>query len=363
MEETQIEQIEFDIKREFLSEASELIEEIESALLILESDPHDDKNHALIFRLVHTIKGSSFAAGFDLLAHFAHSFESLLGHIRSGTIIANEAVIDVLLKSNDTIKIFVSKLKEDYSFHLDTSSVKNLIDKILDKHIPSASSEKEKKQLSGFQTFEPEKETKEEIDSAENSGFVKHSLSRKCSALIVDDDMDILDVLKIIAEDENMTCYTASNAISALEIFEAKDIDVIISDLRMPNMDGHSFISKIRNKNKDIPIMMISGHAERSDVVSFIKHGIYDFIEKPFSSDIILHSMRNGIRVKRMREGVLNLASLNFKTYMAMSRCAASLQILQELQGEEKEKFLAHQQKIVAMLDEIAEMTNMILDL
>ncbi len=71
----------------------------------------------------------------------------------------------------------------------------------------------------------------------------------------------------------------------ALTQFEAANFDVVLSDWNMPNMDGLTFLQKVRETNKDVPFIMITTEAERARVVTAIQAGVTDYLVKPFTPD------------------------------------------------------------------------------
>ncbi len=79
----------------------------------------------------------------------------------------------------------------------------------------------------------------------------------------------------------------AEDGRQALEIFESTSFDVILSDWNMPEMDGLEFLKEIRQRNRDIPFIMITTEAERMRVVTAIQAGCSDYLVKPFTPDIL----------------------------------------------------------------------------
>ncbi len=79
----------------------------------------------------------------------------------------------------------------------------------------------------------------------------------------------------------------AEDGRQALEIFESTSFDVILSDWNMPEMDGLEFLKEIRQRNKEIPFIMITTEAERMRVVTAIQAGCSDYLVKPFTPDIL----------------------------------------------------------------------------
>ena len=105
--------------------------------------------------------------------------------------------------------------------------------------------------------------------------------------LIVDDENDICYLISEILKDEFFICETANNSNEALSIFEKFNPELIILDVWLGNsdLDGIELLSKFKDLNPLIPIIIISGHGTVDMAVNAIKNGAYDFIEKPFNSD------------------------------------------------------------------------------
>ena len=88
-------------KDTFREEAYELLASLEDNLLELESNPNDKEIISTVFRIMHTIKGSSAMFGFDLISSFTHEIESIMDEVRSGKIMINDQLINLVLKSKD----------------------------------------------------------------------------------------------------------------------------------------------------------------------------------------------------------------------------------------------------------------------
>jgi two-component system chemotaxis sensor kinase CheA len=121
-----------EINNEFITEAKEHLDIIESELLVLEKsiDQADPDRIAKIFRSMHTVKGASTFLGFDRICELSHIMETLLGMIRSGTISVEEKYIDALLAGTDILDNMVDNLKNsnNYDIHEIKDRIKNLID-------------------------------------------------------------------------------------------------------------------------------------------------------------------------------------------------------------------------------------------
>ncbi len=77
----------------------------------------------------------------------------------------------------------------------------------------------------------------------------------------------------------------AEDGVQALELFMVANFDIVLSDWNMPNMDGLQLLKEIRQRNKDIPVIMITTEAERARVVTAIQAGVSDYLVKPFTPD------------------------------------------------------------------------------
>lgn len=91
-------------KEAFREEAFELLGELENSLLLLEEEPDDSETLSSVFRIMHTIKGSSAMFGFDKISLFTHEVENVMDLLRSGKLLVNKNIIDLTLESRDIIK-------------------------------------------------------------------------------------------------------------------------------------------------------------------------------------------------------------------------------------------------------------------
>lgn len=114
--------------------------------------------------------------------------------------------------------------------------------------------------------------------------------------LIVDDEHDIIEVVKRYLEKEGHTIHIAHNGIEALTIFERNPIDLIITDIMMPQMDGYEFMDEVLQHNEHIPFMFISAKTQESDKIYSLTLGADDFITKPFSPRELTLRVKNLLR-------------------------------------------------------------------
>jgi DNA-binding NtrC family response regulator len=99
--------------------------------------------------------------------------------------------------------------------------------------------------------------------------------------LIIDDEKDNTEIIKDILEDVNYTTVLARSSIEAKAIVAVNSFDLILLDVWMPGQDGISLLSEWYSEGFSTPIVMMSGHAEPSDIVKAMKLGATDFLKKP----------------------------------------------------------------------------------
>ena len=116
--------------------------------------------------------------------------------------------------------------------------------------------------------------------------------------LIVDDDPDIRDVLKLTLEEENYTILEAENGEEALKIIANKPLDLVLIDYKMPIMDGREVIKKIKSDLllRHLPIIMVTGKGELEDKIEGLDAGADDYITKPFEPEELLARIRMTLR-------------------------------------------------------------------
>jgi len=131
----------------------------------------------------------------------------------------------------------------------------------------------------------------------------------KATIMVVDDEESIVDSLSGILEDEGHQVVTASSGESALKKFPETSPDIVLLDVWMPGIDGIETLKNLKKKNKDVCVIMISGHSNIDTAVHAIKHGAYDFLEKPLSLDKVLILTRRALEKRRLEKENIALRS------------------------------------------------------
>ncbi len=114
--------------------------------------------------------------------------------------------------------------------------------------------------------------------------------------LIVDDDANVRDSIGGVLRDEGFQVETAGNGSEAISKLGATDPRLVLLDVWMPEMDGIQLLQELRSARSDLPVIVVSGHGNVETAVKATKLGAVDFIEKPFSIDGLLGSIRRALR-------------------------------------------------------------------
>jgi DNA-binding NtrC family response regulator len=113
--------------------------------------------------------------------------------------------------------------------------------------------------------------------------------------LVIDDERSIRNTLKEVLEYENHQVEVAADGLEGLDIFKKGGFEVVLCDIKMPNMDGMEVLEKLYEISPDVPVVMISGHGNIDTAVEAIKKGAFDFIEKPLDLNRLLITIRNSL--------------------------------------------------------------------
>ena len=144
---------------------------------------------------------------------------------------------------------------------------------------------------------------------------------QQARVLLVDDDPALLQALPqaLRLRMGGVTVETADSAAAALDRIAARDYDAIVTDIKMPGMDGLGLLAEIRGRQPDTPTLMITGHGEYDLALRCLRGGAYDFIQKPIDRDHFVASLHRAIRAHAMNRLVKDRQS-------ALERCASELQ-------------------------------------
>lgn len=121
--------------------------------------------------------------------------------------------------------------------------------------------------------------------------------------LIVDDDDDTIELLKIHLSKEPYQIFYAKSAAEGLDILSENDIQVVLSDLHMPAVDGSHFLYEVRKTFPQVVRLVISGNTDANEILDAVNAGhIYSFIQKPWKKESLIVTISNGLEKQRMSQ-------------------------------------------------------------
>ena len=135
--------------------------------------------------------------------------------------------------------------------------------------------------------------------------------------LIVDDNVDIRNILNELILDAGYKTRIAANYNQALSEIDKKMPDVAILDVKLDkgDNDGIELLSHIKAKNKDVPVIIITGHANVEMAVNSLKHGAFEFIEKPFDQTRLLNFIKRAVENLKLKSQNKEYESKLFSSY------------------------------------------------
>ena len=127
--------------------------------------------------------------------------------------------------------------------------------------------------------------------------------------LVVDDENGPRQALRMLLK-EDYTVHMASGVQAALEVLKQEKIDLIITDIRMPNQTGLDLLREVKRGYPDIQVIMLTGYGQLDTAVEAIHQGAFAYIEKPFDSEKMLEKIRAGLDKRRRRQERRNMEYL-----------------------------------------------------
>jgi two-component system NtrC family response regulator len=115
--------------------------------------------------------------------------------------------------------------------------------------------------------------------------------------LIVDDEKNYLLVLSAVLEEEGYEVLTALSGLEALETQKSSDVDLVLTDMKMPGMDGIELLERIKAYDPDLPVIMMTAHGTVDKAVEAMQKGAYSYILKPFDNERLILYVKRAISV------------------------------------------------------------------
>ncbi|NOZ55795.1 MAG: sigma-54-dependent Fis family transcriptional regulator [Calditrichaeota bacterium] len=130
--------------------------------------------------------------------------------------------------------------------------------------------------------------------------------------LVVDDEEDILQLFTELLQRWGYEPVTARNGVEALDKFRSQQIDLIVSDLKMPEMDGLELLQHIRSIDSRVPVLVLTGYPTVETAVKAIQEGAYDYLMKPVNPEELRFRIEKALAQSEQMKSISFLKGLNW---------------------------------------------------
>lgn len=270
------------LDQEFIEEAKELFEQAEEALLEMEQAKNYQESFKTCMRCLHTLKGAFGMFGLPELESATHHFEDLVKeHSEANTITKN--LVDYLLQGLDNLRTSLN------------NGVKFSFELLSEEQIKIAAPRKD--------DISHASQNQAKNDPTQEKPFITQPVIKKDPplglAFVVEDEDDIRKYIVKKLNQENIETRDFDDALEALREVEKLNPDIIITDLKMPKMNGMDFITELRKNHAQVPVIIASAYVTKEVCIEALAHGASGIIEKPFEAKDLLNMTK--INIMRYR--------------------------------------------------------------
>jgi len=120
--------------------------------------------------------------------------------------------------------------------------------------------------------------------------------------LVVDDEINMQVVLRAMLKKEGYEVLTARDGLEALKILAGTEVDVVVTDLKMPRLDGMGLLERVMEEYPSTPVIMITAHGTVATAVDALKKGAFDYVTKPFEQDELKNVVLKAVKTRRLSD-------------------------------------------------------------
>ncbi len=145
--------------------------------------------------------------------------------------------------------------------------------------------------------------------------------------LLVDDEANILNALRRLFRPHGYRVLTAESGAAGLELMSSESVDLVISDMRMPQMNGAEFLERVQTEHPDVVRILLTGYADLDSTIAAINHGgIYRYLAKPWEENDVLLTVRHALERKALEQEKARLEQLTQQQNEALRQLNAGLE-------------------------------------
>jgi DNA-binding NtrC family response regulator len=131
--------------------------------------------------------------------------------------------------------------------------------------------------------------------------------TKRSKILIVEDEARMRRVLIMLLSDFSLDFVEAGDGLQAVEAFDEDRFDLVITDLKLPKSNGMEVLAHVKEKDPDLPVMVITAFGSIDNAVKAIRHGAFDYVTKPFKEERLRESVKKALRISRLTSEVRHL--------------------------------------------------------
>ena len=124
------------------------------------------------------------------------------------------------------------------------------------------------------------------------------------SVLLVDDEPDIIEILEMVLREEEMDVYTSRSGREALDVLRDRRVDVVVSDIRMPDLTGVELLREAKQLSPDTVFVMMTAFASTETAIEALQHGAFDYLTKPFKMEELKSIVLQALRRRSLKPAV-----------------------------------------------------------
>lgn len=239
---------------EFKLEAVELIEEAEKCLLEVEQGQAFKPRYDAIFRCFHSLKGAAGMLGLEELRNHMHQLEEMFARLKDSAQLSSQE-ISFFLTGIDASRKILNGEKVAFDFKI-----------------------------------------------AETGAPKEAPISQKVDVFIIDDEEDLVDVLGSYMTKANLIWKGFTDPLKAVEEFQHNLPRLVISDIKMPKLDGIGVLKKLREVTKEVPLIIVSAQLSKEALMEAVSQGISAVIEKPFRESQVMFQVHQALHQADLNE-------------------------------------------------------------
>jgi len=148
--------------------------------------------------------------------------------------------------------------------------------------------------------------------------------------LVVDDDPNTRYLIEVFCRNEDYELVLAANGKEALDIIQSDDINIVVTDIRMPEISGEAVLDQVRKHNPEIPVIIMTSYGTIEDAVHFLQSGAHDYITKPLTREAFCLRIRRAMEKLHMSQEITRLKS-DLKAYTDREHVVGNSQSMREV--------------------------------